>query len=799
MSRSPLLAAAVLALLALFPSSASALPAAKPGTLDRGFGSGGRVVADFGTEPAREAEAEKAIPTGDGGLLVLSRGSITKYRADGSVDRDFGSGGAIVRIESAFTFATDSQGRILVVSSFEDPAAKVTLERFKPNGGVDRSFGAGGTREVKIPSSRMGSIRSLLVQPDGKLLLIGSGFNAKTEGVQIGATRLLPNGAVDRGYGNGGCASVTLPQTSPDQGSNPVATLDGEDLVLATVSAKYSGEPSFFAVRFDPAGNLDPGFGSGGVVHDDLVPGEPIGIAAGADGRLTVVDSDEQMGRMLANGAPDPSFGKGGTVVEEHPRGNAVAMALETDGSTLIANSSGETTSLMLERRLPNGSLDPAFGGGRGYATQAFAAHEESEVRARGLALMPGRGALVYGYAPASGDPGAYDVIAAALFGPAGEPVQGFGAGGELLSRPLVTSEDFGYDLLAASGGVTVTGRASGKTLLRRYRADGSVDRRFRGGKPTLPASGAYLGDEGNVLSAAADGGFLLGTGSSSGGGVFRFAAGGNPETGFGKGGEARVAGLGRILDVAPAPGGSLYVVGITLRGCTLELGRLRPGGSLDRSFGGHGGLRQLGFGSGPCTFHNVGLATRRDGAVVVAGETDEGVLDEYAPSGRRLSLRRHHTPYLGRSERRRAVALDPRGRILLVGRRKHSLTVTRLTPSGHLDHSFGRDGVARVEVGRFAEGSSLALEPNGKIVVAGFTELCPKHSSCYGSSPLITRLDPNGNLDRGFASGGVWTGKPGEEAGLKAVVLTSGAIYATGWQNRPHSGRDLLLVGLHR
>ena len=163
------------------------------------------------------------------------------------------------------------------------------------------------------------------------------------------------------------------------------------------------------------------------------------------------------------------------------------------------------------------------------------------------------------------------------------------------------------------------------------------------------------------------------------------------------------------------------------------------------------------------------------------------------------MELRRRHSLYLGRSERRRAFALDRRGRILLVGRFKHSLTVTRLTPSGRRDRSFGRDGVARVNVGRFAEGADLALEPDGKVVIAGRTELCPEHTDCHGSSPLIARLNPNGRLDRSFASAGVWTGKPGEASGLNALSLGPDAIYATGWASLPHHGRDLLLLRLRR
>ena len=126
-----------------------------------------------------------------------------------------------------------------------------------------------------------------------------------------------------------------------------------------------------------------------------------------------------------------------------------------------------------------------------------------------------------------------------------------------------------------------VTGRVGGEALLQRFQPDGSVDRRFRSGRPTLPPSGAYLGDEGNVLSAAAGGGFFLGTGSSAGGDVYRFRHNGSLQAGFSQDGVAHVEGLSRILDLAPAKGGSNYVLGISYGACSLESAASGPRGRL--------------------------------------------------------------------------------------------------------------------------------------------------------------------------------------------------------------------------
>jgi uncharacterized delta-60 repeat protein len=65
------------------------------------------------------------------------------------------------------------------------------------------------------------------------------------------------------------------------------------------------------------------------------------------------------------------------------------------------------------------------------------------------------------------------------------------------------------------------------------------------------------------------------------------------------------------------------------------------------------------------------------------------------------------------------------------------------------LDPSFGTNGIFEWSNGEDGQASSLALEPDGRVAVAGVN----------GSTLVVLRLLPNGSLDGAFGVGGVYVG----------------------------------------
>lgn len=131
------------------------------------------------------------------------------------------------------------------------------------------------------------------------------------------------------------------------------------------------------------------------------------------------------------------------------------------------------------------------------------------------------------------------------------------------------------------------------------------------------------------------------------------------------------------------------------------------------------------------------------------------------------------------------AVAVQPDGRIVTAGEAEingtNVIVSTRMTPSGQLDPSYGNGGIVTVPIYGGAgvdSGAGIALQPDGKIVLAGGGRSGPTGPIGFAA----VRLLPNGSLDPSFGAGGVAVVPIGTEAIANAVVIEpDGAIALAG------------------
>ena len=96
-------------------------------------------------------------------------------------------------------------------------------------------------------------------------------------------------------------------------------------------------------------------------------------------------------------------------------------------------------------------------------------------------------------------------------------------------------------------------------------------------------------------------------------------------------------------------------------------------------------------------------------------------------------------------------VAVQPDGRIVVAGdvidgRSNRYLGVLRYLPDGSLDPGFGSGGLTVADAGSFEDIRAVALQRDGKIVVAGETDC--ETARCFAAM----RLNPDGSLDAGSA-----------------------------------------------
>ena len=121
------------------------------------------------------------------------------------------------------------------------------------------------------------------------------------------------------------------------------------------------------------------------------------------------------------------------------------------------------------------------------------------------------------------------------------------------------------------------------------------------------------------------------------------------------------------------------------------------------------------------------------------------------------------------------AVLLGADGGILVAGTDGgNELSLGRVDSGGVPDRAFDLDGMAVADVGGEDIGHSAALQTNGKIVVVG--------STGDGADMAVARFLPGGVLDPGFSADGRMTIDFGEKETARAVALQAdGKIVVAG------------------
>jgi uncharacterized delta-60 repeat protein len=100
---------------------------------------------------------------------------------------------------------------------------------------------------------------------------------------------------------------------------------------------------------------------------------------------------------------------------------------------------------------------------------------------------------------------------------------------------------------------------------------------------------------------------------------------------------------------------------------------------------------------------------------------------------------------------------------------------VIRCLPNGSLDSSFDGDGRVTLAVGQSAIGTAVAVQPDGKIVLAGYTEL-------PSTSAFVARFDAAGVFDPSFDGDGVVLPPLSNGAQARAIALQAdGKIVVAG------------------
>jgi uncharacterized delta-60 repeat protein len=367
--------------------------------------------------------------------------------------------------------------------------------------------------------------------------------------------------------------------------------------------------------------------------------------------------------------------------------------------------------------------------------------------------------------------------LAIARYNPAGIPDSGFGSGGLSIPPDSLVANLAGL-LLQPDGKAVVAARHCPEAIFgaARFRSNGSLDTSFgnRGwcGVPVSP----YLQIP-NAVARQSTGKLVVaglthnGTVLSSSGVLARFTTSGALDSG--KGGFGTVGKGGQATGYTISPFGAqlveFWALAIQPDDKVVAVGYF----SSDGSFSGH---------------------------VIVARYTAAGLLDTTFNGGGYTVLNPPGMIKTSFWNGRKDVALQSDGKIVVVstapaqgalGHPWPDMLVARFNTNGTLDTGFG-GGSGYVWPDFFPDTSelaeALAIQPDGKIVVAGSTYLS---EPTFRSGVLVVRLNPDGTPDETFGGSGFKLGSPPAGPDYhsfqgKAVALQSdGTIIVAGNDDR--------------
>jgi uncharacterized delta-60 repeat protein len=390
-------------------------------------------------------------------------------------------------------------------------------------------------------------------------------------------------------------------------------------------------------------GDLDPTFGTGGLVTLDIYEGDHFNdVAVFSDGSIVAVgsaftgqDFDVVLAKYDSEGNLVDEFGTGGTVTTDFGNGDndsASAIYPLPNNQFLIVGSAfkpGTNSDFLSAKYNADGSLDTSFGVG-GKVIEALSAGDDNAV-AVGIQNSTGR-IIVAGISNIS--------VGLAAYTSNGQLDPSFGNNG-IMNQDLHPNLEHVRGMAFDGNQILIGGSVADQFFVARYSANGFPDSNFGTGGLVMidltPGS-----DEAEAIAVQADGKIVLGgwvdsgpTDGSHDAALVRFDSEGNPDSNFGNNGVVfldlggnLIPGNEEVRDLEIQNDQKILIAGATdivNDNLNFMVARYLPSGNLDQTFGNNG----LVF-TDIVTNHDRIFATYLSGGKLLAlGRTENGFFSD--------------------------------------------------------------------------------------------------------------------------------------------------------------------------
>ena len=667
----------------------------------------------------------------------VTRNYFARLNTDGTLDAAFNPNfnGQVA------TAVLQADGKILVGGSFTKVGSltKLHLARLNADGSVDASFEPNPDSEVS----------ALALQADGRILVGGSFGSVRPNGAGVSTSssrlaRLNADGTLDATF-----------NPSPDAAVLAIKVQSDGKIIVGGAFQNFTAGARPHLARINADGTLD-------TVFNPSSDKQVNAIALQSDGKVlmgglfTTLNTGaatqvirNQLARINANGSVDSAYAPnaGG------PTGSVInSLTVQTDGRILVGGAFanfGGTASSNLARFTTGSVPDPLFTPNADGAVNSVVLRPAGGLKGTQLnnfAWLNPDGSLRPSFSPSA---------AAQINGSV---------------NAMVVQPD-GKIILAGSI-VDLSGATGGNII--RYNANGTIDTSFN------PIPGGTV----NAMALQSDGKIIIGgafvtVGSAATARLYiaRLNADGSLDTAFDPKADSAVNAIVVQPDGKILVGGaftSFQPNGTTITFAASHLARLNADGTVDSSL----------LLNPNSTVTSIAL--QPDGAVVIGGYFTTVL----AAVNSTTALARNHVARI-KADKTTDTTFDPNvsgvvtslalqadGKVVIGGsfsflQANSSATIitrnnlARVNADGSLDAGYDPNANAAV--------SSLALQPDGKVIVGGiFTTLQPAGSTVASSRNRLARLNADGTVDGSF--------DPGLNGGVGALaLLADGSVLVGG------------------
>jgi len=795
---------------------------ATSGDLDATFGSGGRVTAAF---PGANDAIRGTVLQSDGKIVVAGSDgndfTLARYNTDGSLDTGFGSGGKVATdffggVDQAFAVVIDSTGRIIAGGSATKTTGSNTntdfgLARYNTNGILDTTFGVGGkaTTDFFVNNDQ---VSALAIDSMGRIVAAGRAFNPgnppSTPGTNFdfALARYNSDGTLDTTFDTDGKVTTDFAGDA-DQAFAVAIQTDGK-IVAAGVAANGATGNDFALARYNANGSLDTGFDTDGKVTTDFSSNGDDRISAIAiqsDGRVVAAGRTASSNPSGVGLATPSSVGAGGTsllTVTVKPGGNPPSTGINVTAD--LSSIGGSATQQFFD----DGTHGDAVAGDKIFSFSAtVAAGTTAGTKSLKATITDAQSRSAIAVISLT-------ETVAMMSAPSEQAVTDSEAP---ISVPP-PGDQSGSDPPAISASSTMTAAATptgNDFALARYNSDGGLDMTFgTGGQVTTDFNGGT--DQAFALALQPADGKLIAAGVAFNGAtgndfaLARYSATGTLDTTFDTDGKVTTdfsGGSDQALAVAfHASDGKIIAAGAAFNGIggnDFSLARYTSTGALDTTFDTDGKVT-TDFPGGSDAAR--ALAIQSDGKIIVVGNNNNdfaltrlnsnGSVDTaFGTSGQVI------TDFFNGTDQAFAVAIQPGdGKIVVAGVASSSSTgsdfaLARYNTDGTLDTTFDTDGKVTTPVSAGADPDqafAVAVQSDGKIVAAGFA-----NSSTHGNDFALVRYNADGSLDSAFGTAGIVTTDFSGRAdqAFAVAIQTDGKIVAAGSANNGATGNDFAIA----